>query len=457
MALAGCGVVYTVPSVDDGSAFSLGEDSGYDVRVIDLTAETARAANLDDYVAARLPLAFQPEGVERAARRIPDIGSLPAMPRPSALNQNRPGQIETRLPPRTEPQPYRIGVADALVLSLTDSPTTVEALPALITAQSKRNDYVVQDDGAIAIPDVGRVRVAGLTVQDAEARIFEALLQAGIDPAFSLEIAEFNSKSVTIAGMVRQPTLAPITLKPLYLHEAVSLAGGDAVAEPETGRIQITRRNRLYQVPLERLRNDPSVREILLQDGDTVFVTTDYRAETAAERFRQEMAQRDQAISASQFSLTRADIEERIRANALANLESDRDLFKSRLELGAVDRPYAYLAGEVLRTKRIPLPFEQAANLADILFDENRIDIRTADYGEIYVLRAETDPELAGGLNAYHLDADNAVNLAAATQLELRPNDVVFISEQPITSWNRVISQVLPNLFLSAANLASQN
>ncbi|MEM0944332.1 MAG: hypothetical protein AAGI70_10320 [Pseudomonadota bacterium] len=32
---------------------------------------------------------------------------------------------------------------------------------------------------------------------------------------------------------------------------------------------------------------------------------------------------------------------------------------------------------------------------------------------------------------------------------------MVFIAEQPITSWNRVISQFLPNILLSAANAAS--
>lgn len=66
------------------------------------------------------------------------------------------------------------------------------------------------------------------------------------------------------------------------------------------------------------------------------------------------------------------------------------------------------------------------------------------------MLRAETDPQLNGGLTAYHLDAENAVNLAVATRFEIRPNDVVFVAEQPITSWNRALSQILPQLLLTA-------
>ena len=40
---------------------------------------------------------------------------------------------------------------------------------------------------------------------------------------------------------------------------------------------------------------------------------------------------------------------------------------------------------------RVPLPFERSMSLADVLFTENGIDIKFADYGEIYVIRSETD------------------------------------------------------------------
>jgi polysaccharide export outer membrane protein len=97
------------------------------------------------------------------------------------------------------------------------------------------------------------------------------------------------------------------------------------------------------------------------------------------------------------------------------------------------------------------LPFERSMNLADVLFDEGGINSQFGDYAEIYVLRAETYPQRNGGLTAFHLDAGNAVNLAVATRLEIRPNDIVFVAEQPVTSWNRAFSQILPQIFLSTA------
>ena len=91
-------------------------------------------------------------------------------------------------------------------------------------------------------------------------------------------------------------------------------------------------------------------------------------------------------------------------------------------------------------------------NLADVLFDQDGINSQFGDYGEIYVLRTDTDPQRNGGLTAFHLNAGNAVNLAAATMLEIRPNDVVFVAEQPVTSWNRALSQILPQVFLGTAS-----
>ncbi len=72
------------------------------------------------------------------------------------------------------------------------------------------------------------------------------------------------------------------------------------------------------------------------------------------------------------------------------------------------------------------------------------------------MLRAESDPQFNGGLTAFHLDAENAVNLAVATQMEIRPNDVVFVAEQTVTSWNRVLSQILPQILLTVADRAIQ-
>lgn len=56
-----------------------------------------------------------------------------------------------------------------------------------------------------------------------------------------------------------------------------------------------------------------------------------------------------------------------------------------------------------------------------------------------------------GRIVAYHLDASNVVQLMNATVFEMRPRDIVFIEEQPITKWNRALQQLFPVLVGQAA------
>ncbi|MEM1382253.1 MAG: polysaccharide biosynthesis/export family protein [Pseudomonadota bacterium] len=456
LGIAGCGVIYTAPDVSDGKPFGGAFQTDLKVDVVPMTLESAKAANLVDYVPPRLPLAFQPGQATRIARQAAAVTPIGALPTPSARALSRPDILPERLPPRVTPQPYRIGVSDVLVLSVT-STATLEDLPALISAQSRRQGYTVQGDGAVAIPDVGRVRVAGQTMQDAEAAIFDALVGAGIDPAFTLEIAEFNSQSVSVGGTVGRPMLVPLGLRPLRLHEAVQLAGGIQAQDRATTRIQLSRNGDVYQIAMERYIRDPSARNIVLLDGDSVFVSSEFRPEEAALFFQEQVALRRAEGDRVTAQLQAQQIAGERQRLALQQLQAERELFEDRLALGAVERHYAYRTGEVEQPSRVALPFERSASLADVLFEEGGrgLDIQFADYAEIYVLRAATDPAQAGGVTAYRLDAENAVNLTVATQFQIRPNDIVFVAEQPVTSWNRTLSQILPQIFLTAGAIAA--
>ena len=452
--LTACAAIYTSPTVSDGSIFG---DSGTDlqVNIIPLSFESTTKANLDTYVPARLPLGFQPESIAKVLDEQIAIPSQRALPTPPSQPRTRPSFIPDNPPPIVPARPYQIGIADVLLLSADAGVATLEQLPALISAQSKRQGFVVQDDGAIAIPDAGRVRVAGLTMQDAEAVIFQALVSAGIDPSFTFEISEFNSQRVSVAGEVRAPSLVPISLKPLFLHEAISAAGGSAAADARVAKIQLFRGGNTYQISLQRFLRDPSLRQTILQDGDAVYVTSEFNIEQAQAQFNELVQLRSAEADRIRFqfdALTAQLTNERVKLDRLA---AERDLFESRLALGAVSRDYAYVTGEAVEQKRFELPFESKAVLADLLFTNRGLNINFADFGEIYVLRRSTNPEEAGLVHAFHLDATNAVNLTLAQMFQVHAGDVVFIAEQPVTAWNRALSQSLPTLLLSAANVAT--
>ena len=97
LALTGCGVIYTAPSVDDGVPFGTAYGTDYDVKVVALTYESAAAANLEPYVPARLPLAFQP-GAGAAAGAGAQAPRLPALPAATARRAVRPGPTRRNRP-----------------------------------------------------------------------------------------------------------------------------------------------------------------------------------------------------------------------------------------------------------------------------------------------------------------------------------------------------------------------
>ena len=439
--LAACGAIYFSPQVPNVT------DDGSKVRIIPVTAESVMVANRSAYRPKTLPAIFSQTAGGGSGLR----GSGPA-PDPALTARVRPEALETRVPPAVTQGPYRIGVGDVVLLA-TPSGTTVEELAGLLAAQNSRQGYTVQDDGAIAIPDVGRVQIGGMTLEEAEAELFQRLVENQIDPTFSLEIAEFNSKKVAIGGAVATPAVAPISLTPLYLDEALAAAGGVTVKDQDYATVRIYRDGTLYQVPLDQIYARNGLRRIQLIDGDSVFVDTEYELELAQAYFEEQIRLAEFQQDARVAALNELNAEVSIRRGAL---EEARQNYLTKLDLEGVDRDYVYLAGEVETQSRYALPYEQTATLADALYNTGEgVPTQTGNPREIYVLRGSEDPREFASVTAWQLDARNATNFILATRFELRPNDVIFVAEQPVTRWNRVIAQITPSLFNVVANASN--
>lgn len=440
LATTGCGITYHSPSVKEASA-------GVAVREVSLTAQSVLVANRSSYTPKPLPAAFYQTaggGSLRFGGALPDEPFVP---------EETPGTLQLRPPPETLPQTYRIGVGDVVLLATKSVGSTVEELSGLLAAQNRRQGYTVRDDGRIAIPEIGQIDIAGLTVEEAEARIFEILVRNQIDPAFSLEVSDFNSQRVAIGGAVGQSTLIPITLKSLTLGDALTAAGGIQLANDEFGSIRIYRNGTLYQIPVRDYFQDPALQRRLLLDGDAVFVDTTYDLEQALSFYQQRLDVIAQRTQARAQALAELQTEVNLRRAALTE---QRTNFVARDEYGAVDRDYVYLTGEVARQSRFALPFGQTATLADALYDSGGYNNATGSSRHIYVLRASDNPAEFGAVTAWHLDATNAVNITLASRMEMRPDDIIFIEEQPVTKWGRSLQQTFGLLgsLVSTANAA---
>ena len=77
--------------------------------------------------------------------------------------------------------------------------------------------------------------------------------------------------------------------------------------------------------------------------------------------------------------------------------------------------------------------------LADVLFTSGGVlSSSSAKRSEVYLLRG------INPVTAYHLDAQSPTRLIVADAMELRPNDILYVAEQPIVSFNRTLATIIP-------------
>jgi len=148
-------------------------------------------------------------------------------------------------PPASPPAAatYILGPDDQIVIRVLD----LEEIP--------ETPFRVDMAGNINVPLVGRLRVAGLTVDQTEAAIHKRLESALQNPEVTVFVAERRSHPVSVLGSVKTPGVVQLTGRKT-LTEVLSLAGG---ASPEAGNsIMITRRVESGPIPLPGAALDPT-------------------------------------------------------------------------------------------------------------------------------------------------------------------------------------------------------
>ena len=150
-------------------------------------------------------------------------------------------------------------------------------------------EYTVESDGTLSFPLIGRIEAAGLTLP-----AFEDLLRARLadgyfrEPRITAAIAEHRSRRVFVIGEVRQPGAYPLTGR-MSLIEALATAGSTSpLAADEALIVRADHADgpllphdeadsETIRIDLRELRTGTLAQNVMLRDGDTVFVP---RAET---------------------------------------------------------------------------------------------------------------------------------------------------------------------------------
>lgn len=129
---------------------------------------------------------------------------------------------------------------------------------------------VVDRSGSVAIPFGGQVRVQGLTSTQAAAAIRRALVGKVANPQVLVSIAGNASNTVNVLGDVRQPGRAPLGVNSDRILDVIAAAGGSARTTDDL-IISIQREGQTYTAPLSAVTTEFG-ENVRLQRGDVINV-----------------------------------------------------------------------------------------------------------------------------------------------------------------------------------------
>ncbi len=164
----------------------------------------------------------------------------------------------------SSPADYIIGPADLLEVQVFES--------------EKLTDKVrVSSRGDITLPLLGNISVGGLSAREAELKIENQLIKEGFikNPHVTVFIEEYNSKLVTVVGLVEEPGNHSITGRQTLLDVLVAAKGFQEKAGRTVyiSRSDVNGNKQTYLVDLdELLLNGNSDINVVMKPGDVVYV-----------------------------------------------------------------------------------------------------------------------------------------------------------------------------------------
>ena len=269
---------------------------------------------------------------------------------------------------------YILGSADSITLDLTDT-------------DDLDGTYLIDQDGMIDLPFVGRIKIGDLTINEAQNILMQIVKKFYKNPDLQIEVIEFNSSKVYIVGAVRNQITINLDQKPIRLIEAAIQANfNPSAADKLYGTKGILRRdNQVYKINLDNTFKSIDEREnFYLKKDDVIFI--------------------------------------------------DRNSDAIHI-FGEITKPGIY--------------FPNMDYSLTELISTSGLNQITANAKKVFVIREKYNSFLE--VDVFQLDIRNPVNLITGRKFKLHANDIVFVPPAEIVKWNRTISLLLPqtNLFKS--------
>ena len=278
---------------------------------------------------------------------------------------------------------YRIGRGDVLNIMVWDFP---QANISNDHSSPTNNGTWVDEQGYIFYPLVGKVSVRGKTLSEVQALLTQRLRRYNRNPQVDVNMAQFRSQRVSVAGAVNKPGQLPITNVPMTILDAVNHSGGfNELAN--TAAIKWTHNGVDHTLSLaDIVRNGDLNQNQLLSDGDIIYIPP-------------------------------------------------------------VTDTNVYLMGEVGKQQAIGFG-TNGLSLTEALSKAEGLNQVTARATGVWVIRNQTTetPNGSKPITVYQLNLTDASAFALGAQFKLQPQDVVYVTTAPVTRWNRVMGQIMPSI-----------
>ena len=262
---------------------------------------------------------------------------------------------------------YILGPADSISIDLTDT-------------DDLDNIYLIDEDGMIDLPFIGKIKVDDLTLNEAQNILMKVIENYYKNPDLQLKIETFNSSKIHIVGAVRNQTTINLDQKPIKLIEAAIQANfNPSAADKLFGTKGFLRRDgKVYKIDLTNAFKSTDEKEnFYLKKNDVIFI--------------------------------------------------DRNSDSIHV-FGEVMRPGIYYPN---------LDYSLTE-----LISTSGLNQLTANAKKIYVIRESRKDFLE--IDIFKFDLRNPVNLVAGRKFMLQAKDIVFVPPAEIVKWNRTISLLLP-------------
>lgn len=133
----------------------------------------------------------------------------------------------------------------------------------------------IAQDGTITLPLIGVVHVGGMTTETAQELIAELYDRDYlVNPQVSLVVLSYTERRIFIHGQV--VAQGPVVIPPetdLTLAQAINAAGGlTRLARRNPIRVKRVGKEDVIEINFNDVLTDPKTKDIVLQDGDIVFV-----------------------------------------------------------------------------------------------------------------------------------------------------------------------------------------